>query len=730
MYYYIKYFGCDMNRSDAEKVSSILEAENYQRIDKIEKADIIIMLSCSVRQSPMDRIYGVFHKKTLKKGVLKILTGCVLKSDVEKLQDRFDIVIDITKIKELPKLIKKNQNYYNYCSGNNEYLEVSSKRESSYEAFIPISSGCNQFCSYCAVPYTRGREINRSAKNIIKEIQGLDESVKKITLLGQVVNLYVNPDKNNIKNGIKDFVSQQVRDFADLLKQIAILKPNVWITFLSPYPTKFNKKLINVIAKYENISKHIHMPLQSGSDKILRLMNRKYNSSEFLEIVQEIYEKIPEANITSDVIVGFPNESKKDFEDTLNILKKAKITIVYSGLYSPRPGTVSEKLYKDDVLKPEKRKRDEKMTSLVAKTLSTRNKKLIGKELKVLIQSSGEKGFFIGKTRDYEIVKVSGVNQKDIGKFIKVKIIKTFKWYLEAKKIKNKLIVVLGPTACGKTKIGVNLAKKFNGEIISADSRQVYKGMDIGTGKDLKDYGKIPYHLIDIADPKDQVTLKDWQELAFNKIEELNELNKIPLLVGGTGLYINSIIDGYILEGDSFNQELRDKLNKLSLKQLQNKLKKLDLKAYQKIDINNPRRLIRAIEMIKSGKSIIESRAKKPDLDILTLGIKFDRDIIYRRIDDRLKHRIEEEGMIAEIKALRKKGVSWQRLDDFGLEYRWQAKYLKKEISYDELIKYLSQAIHNFAKRQLTWFNKRKDIVWIKNSKEAEKLTESFLKDN
>ncbi len=292
---------------------------------------------------------------------------------------------------------------------------------------------------------------------------------------------------------------------------------------------------------------------------------------------------------------------------------------------------------------------------------------------------------------------------------------------------KIKIICVVGPTACGKTKLGVGLADKFNGEIISADSRQVYVGMDIGTGKDLCDYGKTPYHLIDIENPKKQITLLDWQKLAIKKIKEINEKGKIPFIVGGTGLYINSIVDGYVFGDEKIDKKLRKKLNSTPLAELQKMLKKLDLKSYNKIDINNYRRVIRAIEIAKNGSSVLKNKKKKL-FDSLVIGITFDRSIINKRIDERLKQRLEKENMIGEIENLHKQGVSWKRLEDFGLEYRFVSRYLQKKINYEQLFIQLSTAIHQFAKRQMTWFNKRKDIIWVKDYKQAEKLVKDFLR--
>jgi len=205
---------------------------------------------------------------------------------------------------------------------------------------------------------------------------------------------------------------------------------------MAPYPTKFNNKLIKVIAKYNNISNHIHIPLQSGSDKILKIMNRQYNSGQFLEIIKKIYTAIPDANITTDVIVGFCGETEKDFKDTLNILKKAKITLVYSGLYSPRPQTLAYKMYNDNVSQIKKRKRDEKMTKLIAKQSLERNKKYLGSVVKVLVTNKSKKGIYLGKMQTYETVKIFNAIDCDLGQFVDVKINKALEWGLEGKIIK------------------------------------------------------------------------------------------------------------------------------------------------------------------------------------------------------------------------------------------------------------------------------------------------------
>ncbi len=413
-----------MNKSDAQRICSVFDSMKFKKTENIFDADAIIILACSVRQSAVNRIYEVFRKKKIKKSAIKILTGCVLKKDIQKLQKIFDIIIDITKIKNLPKLIKEKK-FYNYNPEDIDYLKIIPKQSDNLLALIPISNGCNNFCSYCAVPYTRGLEKNRLAKEILNEVKKLPKNIKQVTLLGQTVNSYINPDKNS-----------RIKDFSDLLEAVAILKPDMWINFMAPYPTKFNNKLIKVIAKYNNISNHIHIPLQSGSDKILKIMNRQYNSGQFLEIIKKIYTAIPDANITTDVIVGFCGETEKDFKDTLNILKKAKITLVYSGLYSPRPQTLAYKMYNDNVSQIKKRKRDEKMTKLIAKQSLERNKKYLGSVVKVLVTNKSKKGIYLGKMQTYETVKIFNAIDCDLGQFVDVKINKALEWGLEGKIIK------------------------------------------------------------------------------------------------------------------------------------------------------------------------------------------------------------------------------------------------------------------------------------------------------
>jgi len=293
----------------------------------------------------------------------------------------------------------------------------------------------------------------------------------------------------------------------------------------------------------------------------------------------------------------------------------------------------------------------------------------------------------------------------------------------------KKLIVVSGPTASGKSELAVKLAKKFNGEIISADSRQVYKGMNIGTGKiTKKEMQGIPHYLLDVASPKRRFTVAQYRNLALKAINKIFRKDKIPILCGGTGFYIQAVVDGIVIPEVKPDWRLRSNLNKLSAAELYQKLKKLDPKRAKTIERKNKRRLIRAIEIVIKTKKPVPALKKNPlPYPVLMIGIKKEKKELSSLIRRRLLRRLKR-GMIAEVKKLKKSGLSWKRLEEFGLEYRWVARFLQKKLNYQEMLKKLQKDIEHFAKRQMTWFKKEKRIQWIKNQKETEKLIEKFLK--
>jgi len=298
----------------------------------------------------------------------------------------------------------------------------------------------------------------------------------------------------------------------------------------------------------------------------------------------------------------------------------------------------------------------------------------------------------------------------------------------------QKLIVIIGPTASGKSELAVKLAKKFNGEIVSADSRQIYKGMDIGTGKVTKKQMKgIPHHLLDVASPKTRFTVVQYRKLALKAINKIFKNGKIPILCGGTGFYIQAVVDGIIIPEVKPDWKLRRKLEKKSIEKLYKMLKKLDPKRAKTIERKNKRRLIRALEIIIKTKKPVPTLKKKPlPCPVLMIGIKKSLDELKKLIKKRFLKWLKD-GFLKEVEKLKRPtkggypGLSWKKIEEFGIHYRVVAQYLQKQISYQEMIENSLKELQNYVKRQMTWFKKDNRIKWVRNYQEVEELVKNFL---
>ena len=293
----------------------------------------------------------------------------------------------------------------------------------------------------------------------------------------------------------------------------------------------------------------------------------------------------------------------------------------------------------------------------------------------------------------------------------------------------KKLIVILGQTASGKSELAIKLAKKFGGEVVSADSRQVYKGMDIGTGKvSRKEMKGIPHHLLDVASPKRRFTVAQYRNLALKTINEIFRKGKIPILCGGTAFYIQTVVNGIIIPEVKPDCKLRKELEKKTVKKLFSQLKKLDPKRAKTIEKENKRRLIRALEIVIKTKKPVPVFKKRPlPYPVLMIGIKKEKKELEKLIKKRFFNWLKR-GLINEIKKLRKSGLSWKKIEDFGIHYRIAAQYLRNKLTYQEMIENSLRELQNYTKRQMSWFKKDKRIIWVKNKKETEKIVKEFLK--
>ena len=406
--YYIATYGCQMNESDSERIAGTLEKAKYKLALSIDKADLIVVNMCSVRQTAVDRIYGIAQKlKKLKKenNELKtILTGCILKKDRKKLSEKFDYVLDINNLPRWP--IFKQSLLKNY-------LEIKPKYQSSFSALVPIMTGCNNFCSYCVVPYVRGREVSRPADKIICEIKNLiKKEYKEIWLLGQNVNSYKSGKVN----------------FPKLLKKVNNIPGKFWVRFTSSHPKDFSDELIEAMANCKKVTEYLNFPVQSGDNKILKKMNRPYTIKHYKNLIKKIRSKIPNIVLSTDIIVGFPGETKKQFENSVKLFGEIKYDMAYISQYSPRPETSAVKL-KNNVPQKEKKRRKEVLNEILKETALKNNGEYIGKEAEALIDGQ-KKNKWLGKTRSYKNIQVES-SKNLLGKFIKIKITKALPWGLK-----------------------------------------------------------------------------------------------------------------------------------------------------------------------------------------------------------------------------------------------------------------------------------------------------------
>lgn len=433
---YIETLGCQMNKSDAERMFGMLEYLDYFQTDKPKDADLLIINTCSIRQLSEDKAYsaiGVWGKWKKRKPDLKIVfAGCVAQQAGEKLFQRapyVDLVLGTQRLYELPSLIKRIENGERIVSVAEKPYEESNikiNRVKSVNAWVPIMEGCNNFCTYCIVPYTRGRERSRNPELIISEVKkALSEGFKEITLLGQNVDSYG-----------KDLEAGQ--NLSWLLRQINALEGKFRIRFVTSYPTDITEELIDTAIELDKVCEYFHIPMQSGDDVILKKMNRRYDYETYKRICEHLRARIPDVTITSDFIAGFPSETEEQFENTLKAMTELELDYSNTAAYSPREKTVAAKwvdLYVPEDVKTERLARlNEHNRACCLKS----NQKYVGREMEVLIEKfeirKNGATVITGRTRNNKIVHIP--YDKDItGEFVNVKITKARTWYLNGEMI-------------------------------------------------------------------------------------------------------------------------------------------------------------------------------------------------------------------------------------------------------------------------------------------------------
>ena len=436
-----------MNFSDSERIASFLENYKFKLTQKIEKADLVIFNTCGVRQMAEDRVYGQTHNLQKKIPTIKIvLTGCVaMRPDVQKrLATKVDLFCQISNfnkdilplLEEIQNKKQNNNSIKNIIStkdkktiSNQEniaYLATYPKYSNKFSANIPIMTGCNNFCAYCVVPYARGREVSRSAEEILTEIKKLiKNNYREIILLGQNVNSYQGTYQDKKIN------------FSKLLKLVNSIPGNFWIRFVSSHPKDMTDDLITTITKLKKVCECVHLPIQAGDNMILKKMNRKYTRQHYLELIKKIKKSFQKNKpnkifaITSDIIVGFPSETKSQFKKSAEVMLDVNYDMVYFGQFSPRPGTTAWNM-KDNISKKEKVRREKFLNEILKKTCLENNRKYLDKTFTVLIKKK-KNNFYYGETRTLKNVKLPIPKNTShlIGNFAKIKITKANIWNLE-----------------------------------------------------------------------------------------------------------------------------------------------------------------------------------------------------------------------------------------------------------------------------------------------------------
>lgn len=436
--YYILTMGCQLNENDSEKISGMAENMGYSKTDDILNADLVIYNTCCVRENAEEKLFGKLGEvKKLKeaKGTIIAIGGCMMqeKHIVDKIKKsyKYDVIFGTHTLYQFPRdlynAIMENKKVIDVLDIDGEIIEgLPIKRNDNIRAQVTIMNGCNNFCTYCIVPYVRGRERSRDPQEILDEIKDLaQQGFKEITLLGQNVNSYMRVERE------KNICNSEINSFSKLLREVNKIDGIEKIRFVSPHPKDFTDDVIDAIRECDKVSKFIHLPLQSGSTSILKQMNRNYTKEQYLNLVDKMKKNIPNVKFSTDIIVGFPGETEEDFEDTLDVVKKVKFEQIFMFIYSRRVGTPADKM-ENQVPEEIKHNRFNRLKALYEEMMEEINKEYINSLQDILVEgySKTNDKYLTGRTDTNKVVIFEGSSNL-IGQNIKVKIISEHMWYLK-----------------------------------------------------------------------------------------------------------------------------------------------------------------------------------------------------------------------------------------------------------------------------------------------------------
>ena len=440
--YSILTMGCQLNENDSEKLCGMLEEMGYTKTENQKEADLVLFNTCCVRENAEDKLFGKLGElKKIKeeRGTIIAIGGCMMqeKHITDKIKESYpytDIIFGTHTLHKFPQdlyeVIENKTKLEDILDIDGKVYEgLPIKRDSSIKASVTIMNGCNNFCSYCIVPYVRGRERSREPRAIIEEVRELaKQGYKEITLLGQNVNSYLRVE---LEKGIEFEEYEGVNSFATLLRAVNKIDGIERIRFVSPHPKDFTDDVIKAIAECDKVCKLVHLPLQSGNTKVLKEMNRKYTKEQYLNLVEKMKAGIPNLTLSTDIIVGFPGETDEEFEDTLDVVEKVKFEQVYMFIYSRRVGTPGNRM-ENQVPEEQKHVRFDKLKALVESQIAENNKKYVGTTQKVLVEGTSKNNtdMLTGRTDSNKVVIFEG-DKNLIGNMVELKIVSEHMWYLK-----------------------------------------------------------------------------------------------------------------------------------------------------------------------------------------------------------------------------------------------------------------------------------------------------------
>ena len=422
--------GCQMNHSDSERIRSVIEGMGYEMTSSEEEASLIGVVACSVRQKAIDKVYSKIQKWNRWKNdrpLVTFVSGCILPADEKKFLKQFDLVFRMNELPDLPEMLQQcgvatefsvrhSLGSFERKDERTDFWQVDPTYSSNFEAFVPIQNGCNKFCTYCAVPYTRGREVSRSSVDILAEVERLvDRGVKSITLLGQNVNSY-----GLDKKGEEISFAQLLRKVGEMGNQEG---KDFWLYFTSPHPRDMTRDVIEAMADYDCLAKQIHLPVQSGDDELLLRMNRNYSTADYLKIIDDIRELLPTATIFTDIIVGFSGETDQQLENSAKLMEQVGFNMAFVAKYSPRVGAKAAE-WEDDVTPKEKSTRLARLSDVLKVSSLAHNEAMIGKSYRVLIDGKDRRveNALTGRTEGKLPIRILEAPSELIGTFQTVEI--------------------------------------------------------------------------------------------------------------------------------------------------------------------------------------------------------------------------------------------------------------------------------------------------------------------